>query len=74
MDIRQAALLYEALLLTRRASDLALVYNEAWERGPAWQDGIRAGAGMLTEPDRHLLRDCLTAGAIQNREDITMPF
>lgn len=73
-DIRQAALLYEALLLTRRASDLALVYNEAWERGPAWQDGIRAGAGMLSESDRHLLRDCLTAGAIQSREDITMPF
>jgi hypothetical protein len=40
-DIRQAALLYEALLLT---SDLALVYNEAWECGPT---GIFFGIVLL---------------------------
>lgn len=33
-DVRQAALLFEALQQTRRSADLALVYNEAWERGP----------------------------------------
>lgn len=73
-DVRQAALLFEALLLTRRASELALVYNEAWERGPAWQEGIRAGAGMLADEGKDLLRGCLTAGAIQNQEDMTLPF
>ncbi|KKX32889.1 GSU2403 family nucleotidyltransferase fold protein [Rhizobium sp. LC145] len=73
-DIRQAALLFEALEQTRRLSDLALVYNEAWERGPAWQDGIRSGAGMLTAKQRDHLADSLRVGAIQIREDITMPF
>jgi hypothetical protein len=46
-DVRQAALLFEALLQSRRSAELALVYNEAWERGPVWQESIRAGAGML---------------------------
>ncbi|ODR93145.1 nucleotidyltransferase family protein [Sinorhizobium alkalisoli] len=73
-DIRQAALLFEALQQTRRTSDLALVYNEAWERGHTWQEGIRAGAGMLTDEDRNRLGDCLRAGAMQIGEDITMPF
>lgn len=45
-DIRQAALLFEALQQTRQSADLALVYNVALERGPAWQEAIRAGAGM----------------------------
>ena len=73
-DIRQAALLFEALQQTRRASDLALVYNEAWERGPAWQEAIRAGAGMLLDEDRDRLRHCLRAGAVAIGEDITLPF
>ncbi|OHV81964.1 GSU2403 family nucleotidyltransferase fold protein [Ensifer sp. LCM 4579] len=73
-DIRQAALLFEALQQTRRTSDLALVYNEAWERGQAWQEGIRAGAGMLADEDRSRLGDCLRTGAMQIGEDVTMPF
>ncbi|MQX15704.1 hypothetical protein GHK62_13305 [Sinorhizobium terangae] len=73
-DIKQAGLLFEALLQTRRASDLALVYNEAWERGPAWQEGIRGGAAMLTNDARDRLSDCLRTGAIEIGEDITMPF
>lgn len=73
-DIRQAAILFEALQQTRRASDLALVYNEAWERGPAWQDGIRAGADMLPKQDRKRLADCLGTGADQIGEDVTLPF
>ncbi|ASY66241.1 hypothetical protein SJ05684_b52590 (plasmid) [Sinorhizobium sojae CCBAU 05684] len=73
-DIRQAELLFEALQQTRRASDLALVYNEAWERGPHWQEGIWAGAGMLSEEGRDRLRDSLRHGSIQIGEDITMPF
>jgi hypothetical protein len=73
-DIRQAALLFEALQQTRRASDLALVYNEAWERGPAWQKGIRAGAAMLSPDDAGRLAGVLTAGAQQNRENLELPF
>jgi len=73
-DVRQAALLFEALQQTRRLADLALVYNEAWERGPAWQEGIRTGAGMLPPEDAERFTAILIEGAKKNREDIELPF
>lgn len=73
-DVRQAALLFEALHQTRRSSDLALVYNEAWRRGPAWQEAISAGAGMLPAEDAAKLTEALGEGAKRNREDIELPF
>lgn len=73
-DIRQAALLFEALQQTRRASELALVYNEAWERGVSWQDAIRSGADMLMDKERERLKDCLQAGAMEIGEEIATPF
>lgn len=54
-DIRQAGLLFDALLQTRQSAELALVYNKAWERGSAWQDAIRTGAGMLPAQDAERL-------------------
>lgn len=72
-DIRQAGILFEALLQTRRSSDLALAYNEAWERGDAWRVGIRAGAAMLSDEDRNHLGACLSQDR-QIGEDITLPF
>ncbi|MBA9032867.1 hypothetical protein HNR29_003427 [Rhizobium leguminosarum] len=72
-DVRQAALLFEALQQTRRSADLALVYNEAWERGPAWQEGIRTGAGMLPAEDAERFNTVLTDGAKRNREEIELP-
>lgn len=62
-DVRQAARLFEALQQTRRSADLALVYNEAWERGSAWQEGIRTGAGMLPAQDAERLHTVLIEGA-----------
>lgn len=73
-DIRQAALLFEALQQTRRSADLALVYNEAWERGPAWQDAIRIGAGMLPASDADRFKTVLIDGAKKNREEIELPL
>ncbi|KSV62399.1 hypothetical protein N185_08285 [Sinorhizobium sp. GW3] len=73
-DVRQAALLFEALQQSRRTSDLALVYNEAWDRGAGWQEGIRAGAGMLTADERNRLRECLQTGASEIGEEVTLPF
>ncbi|THV21065.1 nucleotidyltransferase family protein [Peteryoungia ipomoeae] len=73
-DIRQAALLFQALQQTRRSADLALVYNEAWERGPSWQEEIRIGAAMLPEVDAERLKIQLLDGAKVNREDIVLPF
>jgi hypothetical protein len=73
-DVRQAALLFEALQQTRRSADLALVYNEAWGRGPAWQEGIRTGAGMLLAQEAEWFKTVLIEGAKKNREDIELPF
>lgn len=73
-DVRQAALIFQALQQTRRSADLALVYNEAWERGPSWQEGIRIGASMLPEVDAERLKVLLLDGAKINREDIVLPF
>ncbi|MBP2449130.1 hypothetical protein JOH51_006638 [Rhizobium leguminosarum] len=42
---------------------MALVYNEAWERGPAWQEGIRTGAGMLPAQDAERFNAVLIEGA-----------
>jgi hypothetical protein len=72
-DVRQAALLFEALQQTRRSADLALVYNEAWERGPAWQEGIRTGAGMLPAQDAERFNTVLIEGAKKNRQEIELP-
>lgn len=72
-DIRQAALLFEALQQTRRTSDLALAYTEAWERGAGWQDAIRAGAAMLQPLDLDRLATCLSAGSKEIGEDVVLP-
>lgn len=73
-DIRQATLLFEALMQTRRMSDLALAYTEAWDRGPAWQEGIKAGVRFMTEEGKQHLLDVLRVGGQQIGETITMPF
>ncbi|ANM13298.1 hypothetical protein AMK05_PB00160 (plasmid) [Rhizobium sp. N324] len=70
-DIRQAALLFEALRQTRRSSDLALVYNEAWKRGPTWREGIRTGAGMLPAQDAERLNTVLTEGAKETAKKLS---
>lgn len=73
-DIRQSALLFEALDQTRRHADLALAYTEAWERGLAWQEGIRFGAAMFDEAEKERLHDSLRLGGQQIGEAVTIPF
>jgi hypothetical protein len=73
-DIRQAGLLFDALLQTRQSAELALVYNKAWERGSAWQDAIRTGAGMLPAQDAERLKSILIEGAKKIRETVELPF
>ncbi len=62
-----------ALQQTRRTSDLALAYTEAWERGAGWQDAIRAGAAMLQPLDLDRLATCLSAGGKEIGEDVVLP-
>ncbi|MNU02241.1 hypothetical protein D3C72_2458850 [compost metagenome] len=48
-DIRQAEILFEALYETRRSSDFAIAFDEAWQRGPAWQEALqKAESSMLS--------------------------
>lgn len=42
-DLSQAALLFEALGDTRQGDVLADAWEEAWDRGTAWKDGIAKG-------------------------------
>ena len=54
-DVRQAALLIEALSLTRRKDDLADAWGEAWERGEAWREAMTSGVSMLPTDAQGLL-------------------
>ncbi|WFU12184.1 GSU2403 family nucleotidyltransferase fold protein (plasmid) [Rhizobium sp. CB3090] len=72
-DIRQAALLFEALEQTRRSADLAIAFKEAWERGPAWQEGIDAGTRMFSEEEFERFARVLADGAKKIREQIELP-
>ena len=62
-DIRQAEILFEALYETRRASDFAIAYDEAWERGPAWQEALQeAEQSMLSKSGQEALSRILQQG------------
>ena len=61
-DLKQAELLFEALYETRRASDFALAYEEAEERGPAWREALQEGTDLLTEQGRKMLFQVLRRG------------
>lgn len=56
-DIRQAGLLIEALMLTRRHEELSDAWAEAWDRGDAWRASLTKGRGMLPEKTRALLQE-----------------
>ncbi|AFL51365.1 hypothetical protein ABIE78_002813 [Sinorhizobium fredii] len=48
-DLLQASLLCEALRETRQSNILADAYQEAWERGPSWQEAIISGLAMMPD-------------------------
>lgn len=61
-DVRQAALIVEAMAQTRRQSDLALAYTEAWRRGPAWREGIAIGLSYLPKSAKAVFDTALLEG------------
>lgn len=62
-DIRQAEILFEALYETRRAADFAIAYDEAWERGPAWQEALQtARRSMVSKSGQDALSLILRQG------------
>lgn len=65
-DAQQAAQLCEALITTRRQSDLALAFAEAWNRGAAWQQGITIGWSFVSSKKRNEI----FAGLAEGMNDI----
>lgn len=61
-DMRQALILTEALMQTGQHSDLAMAYEEAWNRGPAWRDAISATLRRYDELSRSRLTDAIGKG------------
>ncbi|MBU1312519.1 MAG: hypothetical protein KJ947_21515 [Alphaproteobacteria bacterium] len=62
-DIRQAEILFEALYETRRSSDFAIAYDEAWKRGPAWQAALQqARRSMLSKAGVSALSQIIRQG------------
>ena len=61
-DMRQALILTEALMQTGQHSDLAMAYEEAWNRGPAWRDAISATLRRYDELSRSRLADAIGKG------------
>ncbi|PST20593.1 hypothetical protein C7U60_15485 [Mesorhizobium plurifarium] len=58
-DLVQAGLLFEALMVTRQGAILADAYQEAWDRGPSWQEAIRKGTAMLPKQGYAALHACI---------------
>lgn len=61
-DLHQASLLVEAMAETRRLSDLAEAYMEAWERGDHWQSALTGGLNGLGAARAEQITAALRAG------------
>jgi len=73
-DVRQAEILFEALAENRQSADIAFAYVDAWRRGPAWQEGIRKGAALMSDTGRTALTAALKNGGRQIGETPILPF
>jgi hypothetical protein len=68
-DVQQASYLFEALSETRRHSDLALAYCEAWDRGQSWRAAMARGLSFMRPGRRVQLISVLAEGMAQINED-----
>src|SRR5262249_50269318 len=67
-DLAQAGALIHALAPTR-ALNLSEVWEEAWERGPAWRANLQKGLDALDEGTRQILGDAVVRGAKRRKRD-----
>lgn len=68
-DVRQASLLFEALIGTRRHCDLADAFVEAWDRGSSWRAAIERGVSYMAPVDVDVLLTGLNDGFKELRLD-----
>ena len=59
----QAGILLEALAQKRRHADVADVWSESWERGPAWREALSEGRSMLAPSAQDALTKCVIDGS-----------
>lgn len=64
-DMRQSAILVEALGESGQHADLAMAYEEAWERGPSWREAITATLSRYDDQTRRRLTGSLDKGLRQ---------
>lgn len=64
-DLTQAALLFEALVQTRHGIELSDAWEEAWERGDAWKEGIVSGLSRLPKNGVEALREALGSDYVE---------
>ncbi|WP_457091136.1 nucleotidyltransferase family protein [Microvirga sp. P5_D2] len=68
-DVKQAEILMDALIKTRRHSELAEAYAEAWKRGPSWKEGIAKGMGFMSGKLLAPIVDGLAIGLTEIEEE-----
>lgn len=51
-DVAQALTLMEALVTSRHGDDLAEAFDEAWNRGEVWREGITRGLHLIHDRER----------------------
>ena len=66
-DLAQAATIMEVMIAQHQAEDLAEVFVEAWERGPAWREAIRKSVRQIEGGARKQIYAGLSHG-IRNLE------
>jgi hypothetical protein len=64
-DLLQAKALIEALIQTRREGDLAMVFSEAWNRGPAWKEALTIARATFDADAKEKFSEALREGLDQ---------
>jgi len=65
-DLTQAALLFEALVQTRHGDELRDAWEEAWDRGDAWKEGIVSGLSRLPKNGIDALKTTLGSEIVES--------
>lgn len=64
-DVMQASAIIETMIATRRGTDVADVYMEAFDRGTAWRDALLEGLSSIEDGKRQAIMDGLAVGVTE---------
>ena len=68
-DVKQVQILMGALVETRRHSELAEAYAEAWKRGPSWREALTKGLSFMPDRERKEIESGLAYGLVELDEE-----